>query len=147
MPYSFVSFLYQSSFFPCHPLVVIILSLPLFQAMSSTQTTHLQLFFPSSSFLCVFVSHHLPFISPSPTISHISLDCFCPTLSLSQSQRPRGSQQWIITHFRNSALLVLLAQLVVGLGIVNLPQSPEGKSSSRFHAQEYTFSIYVINTI
>lgn len=72
---------------------------------------------PSSFYLPV--SHYIPYLS-------LSLLLPPPTLS-SSVPKASGSQQWIITHLRNSASSVLLVQLVVRLSINQSVGTSTGK--------------------
>ncbi len=98
MPHSLVSLLCPCPAPPCLPLFPGLFSnynssFSLFVSCSVfPRLIYSQTFFPFSSFLCLLVSHHLPFISQSPTISHVYLYHFfsLPLHSLSQSQRPRA---------------------------------------------------------
>lgn len=113
-------FLFSLSFFS-YSLTLILLSLSLFNVASSLQRINSQLFSPFSSFLCLFVSWCIAIFLLSPVfhyISHILLSLLLhpPPLSFSVPEA-LGSQQWIITHLRNSVFSILLVQLDLGLSI------------------------------
>lgn len=104
-------------------------ALSLFHAASLLHLIHLQLFFsfqpfslspgPSPSSFYLPVSHY---------ILYLSLSLLLPPPPLLSVPEASGSQQWIITHLRNSAPSVLLVQLAVGIAHQSIYRSLHGRN-------------------